>query len=531
MTARDPIAAPGGGREAIRLEHIWKSFRSVVAVRDVTIALDPGEIHAVLGENGAGKTTLMNVLYGTIRPDSGRILVRGHDATHGWSTRQAIHSGIGMIYQHFSLIPNHTVIENVVMPTLRWGTVSVNWKHCRERVEKLCAQYGFHLPLDSRIEELAVGQRQQTEILKQLYQGATLLILDEPTSLLTPQQTSVLLAVLQQLQASEHTIVFVTHKLGHALAISTRITVLRQGASVGTVNRGEATGPDLARMMVDREWSPGGGKRTVPPAGSDVALRVCDLVVRSAGDAVAVNGVSLEVRAGEILGVAGVAGNGQTELAEAIAGYRPAMHGATEIGGRNVTTKGLWDRRQMGLCFIPEDRYIHGAVLEMTVAENLVLDQVSKYPFSARGFLRTDVIRAWAVKLLADYDIRPRAPDAPAGALSGGNLQKIVLARALSANPRVLVASEPTRGLDIGATDYVRGKLLECARTGIAVLLVSSDLDELLELCHRMIVMSRGRIVGELTEEQFDLRHIGLLMAGHHDGDEPPVKTSSAAAT
>lgn len=531
MTTSGFVAAPGGGHAAVRLEHIWKSYGSVVAVRDVTIRLDAGEIHAVLGENGAGKTTLMNVLYGTIRPDSGQILLQGNDVTHGWSTRRAIDNGIGMIHQHFSLIANHTVIENVIMPTLRWDQVSLNWKTCREAVEHLCAQYGFHLPLDARVEELSVGQRQQTEILKLLYQGATLLVLDEPTSVLTPKQTSALLSVLQQLQARGYTIVFITHKLREALAISTKITVLRQGAHVATVKRAEATAPVLARMMVDREWSPSVGKRLAPLSTADVALKVRDLVVRGAGDKVAVDGVTLNVRAGEIVGVAGVAGNGQTELAEAIVGYRPAVHGSVEIGGVNVSTKDLGGRRQMGLCFIPEDRYIHGVIRDMTVAENLVLDQVSKPPFSARGFLRTDMIRAWALQQLADYDIRPRTPEAPALSLSGGNLQKVVLARALSASPRIIVAGEPTRGLDIGATDYVRGKLVDSARRGIAVLLFSSDLDELLELCHRMIIMFRGRIVGELTYEQFDLQHIGLLMAGHDGGEEESVRTSSTAPT
>lgn len=528
MTGQETVFAPGGGHATVRLEHVWKSFGSLVAVRDVTIALEPAEIHAVLGENGAGKTTLMNILYGTIRPDAGRILIRGNDTTREWSARKAIESGIGMIHQHFSLIPNHTVLENVVMPRLRWHQLSVNWKNCRESVENLSAQYGFHLPIDSRIEDLAVGQRQQVEILKLLYQDATVLILDEPTSVLTPQQASALLDVLQQLRAKGYTIVFITHKLGEVLAISTRITVLRQGTHVATVPRSEATGPDLARMMVDREWSPGERNRAVPPSRAEVALRVRDLVVEGAGGGVAVNGISLEVRAGEIVGVAGVAGNGQTELAEAIVGYRPTTHGSIHIGDVDVTTKTLSDRRRMGACFIPEDRYVHGAVREMTVAENLILDRVGDPPFSARGILRTDAIRTWALDLLAEYDIRARGPEVPSGALSGGNLQKVVLARALSANPRIIVASEPTRGLDISAAEYVRDKLLEAASKGIAVLVFSSDLDELLELCYRMMVMFRGRIIGELAYEQFDLQRIGLLMAGHADDGRQPVKAPSA---
>jgi simple sugar transport system ATP-binding protein len=434
-----------------------------------------------------------------------------------------------MIHQHFSLIPNHTVLENVVMPRLRWRQLSLNWRSCRESVENLSAQYGFHLPMDSRIEDLAVGQRQQVEILKLLYQDATVLILDEPTSVLTPQQASALLTVLEQLRAKGFTIVFITHKLGEALAISTRITVLRQGAHVATVTRAEATGPDLARMMVDREWSPGERKRTVPPLRAEVALRIRDLVVERAGGGVAVNGVSLEVRAGEIVGVAGVAGNGQTELAEAIVGYRSTTRGSIQIGDVDATIKTLPDRRRMGVCFIPEDRYIHGAVREMTVAENLILDRVGEPPFSERGVLRTDAIRTCALKLLAEYDIRARGPEAPSGSLSGGNLQKVVLARALSANPKVIVASEPTRGLDISAAEYVRDKLLEAASKGIAVLVFSSDLDELLGLCYRMMVMFRGRIFGELAYEQFDLQRIGLLMTGHADDGGQPAKASRAA--
>lgn len=484
-----------------------------MALRDVSLVLEPGEIRAVLGENGAGKTTLMNILYGTLHADAGRIVVRGTDVTTGWSPRRAIASGIGMIHQHFSLISAHTVLENVVMPTLRWRDVSPDWKTHREKVGHLCGQYGFNLPFDTAIENLSVGQRLQVEILKILYLGATVLILDEPTSVLTPQQTSALLGMLRRLQHQGHTVVFITHKLPEALAISTRITVLRQGVHVATVNRADTSPTELARMMVNREWTPA-LRQTRPSSGAATVLEVADLVVEGYAGRVAVNGVSLRVGAGEIMAVAGVAGNGQTEMAEGIAGYRRVLRGAVRINGVEVTTRTIRDRRRLGLGFIPEDRYTRGAIREMSVAENLILDRAVEPPFSVRGVLQVGEIRTWALRQMKEYDIRARSPGDPAGALSGGNLQRLVLARTLSADPKVIVASEPTRGLDFSATEYVRNALLECARRGVAVLLISSDLDELLDLSHEMIVMFGGRIVGALTREQFDLERIGLLMGG-----------------
>ncbi|MDR7520319.1 MAG: ABC transporter ATP-binding protein [Armatimonadota bacterium] len=476
------------------------------------LVLEAGEIRGLVGENGAGKTTLMNILYGMHRPDGGSIFVGGLDVTAHWSTRQAIVRGIAMIHQHFSLVPRHTVLENVLMPILSWREVVPDWARHRERVGALSEAYRFTLPLDAPVDDLSVGQRQQVEILKVLYQGARVLILDEPTSVLTPQQTTALLDLLVRLRAQGHTVVLITHKLEEALGVSDRITILRQGRHVATVDRHAATPAEVARLMVDREWK---ASRLLPATVQpDPVLEVDHLVVEGPSGR-AVDGVSLVVRAGEILGVAGVAGNGQTELAEAIVGYRSARSGRIRIAGVEAAHRNLRDRLRLGLGFIPEDRYLQGAVLDMTVAENLVLDRIGDAPFSSRGRVRTGALLAEARKRMDDFDIRGQGPEALVRTLSGGNLQKVVLARALARRPRALVASEPTRGLDVAATAYVRSRLVESCREGVGILLVSSDLEELMELTHRLIVMYRGQMAGELVREEFDLEKIGLLMVGH----------------
>ncbi len=497
--------------EAVRLEGIRKRFGDVTALADVTLALAAGEVRALLGENGAGKSTLMNVLYGIVRLDAGRIVVGGEDVTPHWSTRRAIARGVGMIHQHFALVGEHSVVENVVLPTLGWRDLVLDYAGHRGRVAQLAAEYGFDLPLDVPVETLAVGQRQQVEILKLLYQGARLLILDEPTSVLTPQQTDTLLAMLRRFGARGHAVVLITHKLPEAFAVADRITVLRQGMHVATIPRRDATPEEVARMMVGQGVAPARRPVAAPRAAAVLELR--ELAVRIDGHP-AVDGVSLTVHAGEVVGVAGVAGNGQSELADAILGSRRAAAGEVRVAGADVTTRSIGERRGLGLAQIPEDRHALGMVAAMSVADNLLLGRVREPAFARCGVLQRRAIDRHATEQLRAYDIRAGSVAAPIGTLSGGNQQKVVLSRELECHPQVIVACEPSRGLDLAATAYVRGRLVERAAAGSGVLLVSSDLDELMSLCHRIVVMFRGRIAGVLAATEYSTERLGLMMAG-----------------
>ncbi len=497
--------------EAVRLEGIGKRFGEVTALADVTLALAAGEVRALLGENGAGKSTLMNVLYGIVRPDAGRIVVGGEDVTPHWSTRRAIARGVGMIHQHFALVGEHSVVENVVLPTLGWRDLVLDYAGHRGRVGRLAAEYGFDLPLDVPVETLAVGQRQQVEILKLLYQGARVRILDEPTSVLTPQQTDTLLAMLRRFGERGHTVVLITHKLPEAFAVADRITVLRQGAHVATIPRGDATAEEVARMMVGQGVAP--ARRPVAAPRDDAVLELRALAVRVDGHR-AVDGVNLAVRAGEVVGVAGVAGNGQSELAEAILGTRHAAAGAVRVAGIDVTLRSIGERRSLGLALIPEDRQVLGMVSAMSVADNLVLGRIRERGFARAGVLQRGAIEHHAAAELRAYDIRAGSAAAPMATLSGGNQQKVVLSRELGRDPKVIVACEPSRGLDLAATGYVRERLVERAAAGSGVLLVSSDLEELMALCHRIVVMFRGRIVGALQAGNYSAEGLGLMMAG-----------------
>ena len=501
--------------EAVRLEGIRKSFGSVTALADVTLALAAGEVRALLGENGAGKSTLMSVLYGIVRPDAGRIVVGGEDVTAHWSTRRAIAHGVGMIHQHFSLVGEHSAVENVILPTLGWRDVILDRAGHHRRVAQLAAEYGFDLPLDAPVETLAVGQRQQVEILKLLYQGARVLILDEPTSVLTPQQTDTLLAMLRRFGSRGHSVVLITHKLPEALAVADRITVLRQGVHVATIERRDATLEEVARMMVAESVGP--ARRPGAAPRDETVLELRDLAVRLDGHR-AVDGVSLSVRAGEVVGVAGVAGNGQSELAEAILGTRRAAAGEVRLAGIDVTLRSIGERRGFGLALIPEDRQALGMVPAMSVADNLLLGRIGEPRFARSGVLQRGAIDRHATAQLRAYDIRAGSVAAPMGTLSGGNQQKVVLSRELGRDPRMIVACEPSRGLDLAATAYVRERLVESAAAGSGVLLVSSDLEELMALCHRIVVMFRGRIAGALAAADYSAERLGLMMAGAGGG-------------
>jgi simple sugar transport system ATP-binding protein len=499
--------------QVVVMSNICKTFGNVRALDDVSFILSSGEIRALVGENGAGKSTLMNILYGMYRPDKGHMRLWADEVTGDWSPRLAIQKGLGMIHQHFSLIPNHTVLENIVMPTLKWGDIAPQWREFEKRVEQLCGEYNFRVRLKERVEALSVGERQQVEILKALYQGAKILILDEPTGVLTPKQADALLEFLLQLKGRGHSVVMVTHKLTEAMAISDRITVLRGGKHVATVEKQDTTPQEIARMMVDRDWiSP--VNKSQAPAKPQRILEIVGLTVEDENRKAVVNNVSLAIGAGEILGIAGVAGNGQIELCEAVIGLHKPKNGKVIFDGTNINDWSICMRRRAGLGFIPEDRHAQGVVTEMSVAENLVLDALSLSPYSRWGIIQPRAIEQWATKAVQTFAIKTPGNNVPVANLSGGNQQKVILARTLSVKPKIIIACQPTRGLDFSATEYVRKKLVECAEAGVAVCLISSDLDELFELSHRILVMFEGQITGEFNPEALELDRLGLAMAG-----------------
>ena len=497
--------------ELVRLVNIRKAFGPVKALSDVSLSLRSGEIHALLGENGAGKSTLMNVLYGLLGIDQGEIVIGGTDVSSGWSTRRAIEASIGMVHQHFSLVDEYTALENVVMPTLRWREGRIDWRRHRERLDSLYESYGMKVPADALVQDLSVGEKQQVEILKMLFQGARILILDEPTSVLTPQQAERMLHTLTRFRDDGYCVVIITHKLSDAMQFADRITVLRHGCKMGEVLPAQTSVDEVARLMIDLDLGASRMQRGQPKP--DMILEARDLTVSGNGRA-AVDGVSLALRAGEILGIAGVAGNGQSELAEAIIGLRPLASGRITLEGEDVTSKPIATRRAGGMSFVPEDRHAMAMVDGMDVASNLVLERVGGSRFARLGIIDRTAIRENAVRHIREFDIRVHSPSALMGTLSGGNQQKVVMARELSSGPRAIVVCEPSRGLDFSASAYVRERIVESAGAGVGVLLVSSDLDELLQLSHRIAVMYRGQIIGIVEADDFDVETIGLMMAG-----------------
>ena len=470
-----------------------------------------GEVHALLGENGAGKTTLMNIVYGLYNADEGEILLNGERVKFA-SARDAIRSGIGMVHQHFMLVPVMTVTENIVLaaePTK--AGVLLDYDVAAKRVRELSDQFGLTVNPHARIEDITVGQQQRVEILKALYRGAEVLILDEPTSVLTPQEARELFEILESLKAQGKAIVFISHKLKEVLEIADRITVLRRGKKIETIPREGATEADLARMMVGREVLLRVEKDTSKPG--EPLLVVEDLHVVDDRGLEAVRGVSFEVRGGEIVGIAGVDGNGQTELIDAMTGLRRPASGRVLIGGRELTAASAHDHLQAGLGHIPEDRHRRGLVLEFSLAENLALHDFDEQPFSRFGWLWPRRIINWARRLLREFDVRGGGPETRASALSGGNQQKVVVAREVTRDPSVLIAAQPTRGLDVGAIEFVHRRLVEQRDNGKAVLLVSLELDEILSLSDRILVVYEGRIVGKFLPDIAE-EELGIAMTG-----------------
>jgi simple sugar transport system ATP-binding protein len=495
----------------LEMRGISKAFPGVLANDDVSLDVRRGEVHALLGENGAGKSTLMNILYGLYRPDAGEILLGGKPVTFS-SARDAIRAGIGMVHQHFMLIPVMTVAENVVLGSepVR-NRIFLDEATAARRVGEMARTFRFAVDPKARVDSISVGQQQRVEIMKALYRNVDVLILDEPTAVLTPQEASDLFEILGTLRREGISIIFISHKLKEVLEIADRITVLRRGKTIETVPREGATEASLARAMVGRDVLLRVQKPPAEPG--DVVLTVGDLQVRDDRGIEKVRGISLDVRAGEIVGIAGVDGNGQTELIEALTGLRRAESGRVEVGGRDVHHASVRDTLDAGVGHIPEDRQRRGLVLEFSLAENVALHDYAEPPDSKWGWLFPSRLIERARRLIKEFDVRGGGPLTPAGALSGGNQQKLVAAREISRDPKVLIAAQPTRGLDVGAIEYLHRRLVAERDEGRAILLVSLELDEILSLSDRILVIYEGRIVGEHTGEVSE-EAIGLEMLG-----------------
>jgi len=495
----------------LELRDVTKVFPGVVANDRVSFSLEKGEILALLGENGAGKSTIMNVVYGLLSSDGGEILIDG-EPVNMRSPRQAIDLGIGMVHQHFMLIEPLTVTENIVLGREPGRLGVIDFALARTRVVELSERYGLKVDPDAKIADLAVGMQQRVEILKALYQGARVLILDEPTAVLTPQEVRELFAVIRSLVDEGLSVVFITHKLEEVMAVSDRIIVMRAGRVVGETRPEETDDVGLARMMVGRDVVLRVEKP--PSTCGDTVLAVKDLHVMGDRGLEAVAGVSFTVCAGEVVAVAGVSGNGQTELIESIVGLRKPTSGTVHLKDIDITHAGPRKSIEAGVSHIPEDRHRRGLVLQFDIAENLVLGDHRLPPYAKNGIMKPKVIAEMAEKRIADYDVRTPSVSVLAGNLSGGNQQKLVVAREIGREPMLLIAAQPTRGLDVGAIEFVHREVLAERARGRAVLLVSLELEEILSLADRVLVMYEGRIVRELSAEEADAETLGYYMTG-----------------
>lgn len=501
--------------EPPRIDHmemidIVKQFPGVRANDGVSLDLRSGEVHAILGENGAGKSTLMRQLYGMYQPDEGEIRINGEPVLFR-SPADAIRAGIGMIHQHFMLVPTMTVAQNVALGRRSTRGLRLDLDRVSERIRRLSRDYGLQVDPDARVWQLSVGEQQRVEILKALDLGASLIILDEPTAVLTPQEVSDLFSTLKRMVAEGHSLLFISHKLHEVLEVSDRVTVLRDGVTVGTRQTADVTREELITLMVGRELKPQTHRDATP---GEAGLVVRDLHVQGDRGEEIVRGVNLKVDTGEILGLAGVSGNGQRELAEALAGVREVTSGSVEVLGADLTHAHLNDRVRAGLSFIPEERMRDGAIREFTVEENLFLRDHESEQFRRGLFLRFGEMERHATRLVEEYAVKTPSLDTPLRNLSGGNIQKLILARELSRKPTVLIASQPTRGVDIGASEYIHQRLLAQRDAGTAILLISEDLDEIRELSDRVAVIYAGRIVGVLDRADAEVERLGSLMAG-----------------
>jgi simple sugar transport system ATP-binding protein len=511
---------------ALEMRGITKRYPGVVANDGIDLDVRPGEIHALLGENGAGKTTLMNILYGLATPDSGDILLDGNVVTIGGPS-DAIARGISMVHQHFMLVPVMSVADNILLGAETMANaVFLDQGEADRRIIELGKRFGFEINPDVKVGTLSVGWQQRVEILKALYRSARILVLDEPTAVLTPQETTEIFAVLRRLAEEGHSIIFISHKLHEVLEIADRITVIRRGRVVGSRVPAETNEDDLAALMVGRNVQLVVDRGESHPAGP--SLVVTDLRVTDDRGSEVVKGVTFDVRAGEILGVAGVAGNGQEELVEALTGLRKPTSGTVALSDRDVTGSGPRELQKRGMSFVPGDRHRFGLVLSFPLSDNLVLTQYDEPPFARRGFRNDPAIDNWAKEAIAQYDIRTPSPDVTAATLSGGNQQKTVVAREFSRKLTALILDQPTRGLDVGSIEFIHRQVVTKRDEGAAILLVSAELDEVLELSDRIAVMYRGEIVALVDGPTAEREEIGLLMAAGRRSI-PPVESGPPA--
>ncbi len=498
---------------------ITKQFPGVLANDHVDFDLREGEVHALLGENGAGKSTLMNILYGLYRPDAGEVLVNGKPLSMS-STKDAIYSGVGMVHQHFMLVPVFTVTENIMLGAEtdhrarrdEMPLTTLDRREVAARVRELSRQYGLDVDPETIVGDLPVGLQQRVEIVKALYRNANILILDEPTAVLTPQEADDLFRIMRELTNRGVSIIFITHKLREVLAISDRITVMRAGKVAGTADPKQVNEQQLASLMVGRDVILTVAKAPAQP--KENVLVVQNLQVRDQRGLPAVRGISFEVKQGEVLGIAGVQGNGQTEMAEALTGLRLADAGKFSLAGKDLTNKSPRQITATGLAHIPEDRQRHGLVLGYTIADNMALCDYYRQPFSRQGVIQPQVLDENARRLIQSYDVRTPSPFVAAGKLSGGNQQKVIVARELSRDVKLVIANQPTRGLDVGSIEYIHKQIIAMRDQGVAVLLVSAELDEILSLSDRIAVMFHGQIVATVQAKEVTREQLGLWMAG-----------------
>ena len=499
----------------LELKNINKSFGHVQANKNINLIINQGTIHGIIGENGAGKSTLMSIVYGLYQADSGSISVSGKEIKLK-SPRDSIESGIGMVHQHFMLVENFTVLENIILGFEGELVFGHKLKKAKEDLKNLCDTYKLNIDLDSVISDLSVGFRQRVEILKSLYRGAEIFILDEPTGVLTPQEVDELFKILRSLKEEGKTIVLITHKLNEIMDLTSEVSVMRQGEVVGHTKTSDTNKEKLAEMMVGRSVLLRLNKAEAKLG--DVVFKVENLTVKDDLDVTRVKNVSFEIRSGEILGLAGVTGNGQTELLEALSGIRKVESGNIYLNDEKVSDKeNLLDPRKLkekGLAHVPEDRQRMGLVTDFKAYENLIFGYHDQEPYSKSSILRDSDIITYSKKVMEEYDVRPRSPQLITSNFSGGNQQKIILSRELNESPKILLVGQPTRGVDIGAIEFIHQRLIDMRDKGVAILLVSVELDEVLSLSDRILVMFDGNIVGERINKDVTDRELGLLMAG-----------------
>ncbi|KEQ23794.1 ABC transporter ATP-binding protein [Paenibacillus tyrfis] len=508
----------------VEMRGITKRFPGIVANDGISLTLRQGEILALLGENGAGKSTLMNILFGLYQPDEGEILINGEPVAIV-NPKTAIQLGLGMVHQHFKLVEPFTVTENIILGQETRRGLQVDYGKAARQVSELSARYGLRVDSRARVRDISVGMQQRVEILKTLYRGADILIFDEPTAVLTPQEIHELMDIMRKLVAEGKSIILITHKLKEIMAIADRVTVIRRGKVIDTLAVKDTNPDELAAKMVGREVSFRLDKK--PAAIGAPVLSVENVTARGPGGLSVLSGVTFEVRAGEILGIAGVDGNGQSELIEALAGLRGIDGGHIALGGRGIANRSPRDIAEAGLGHIPEDRHKRGLVLDFSMSENMVLKTYYTSAYNRGGFLDYAAIDRQAQRLISEFDVRTPSLRTPARALSGGNQQKAIIAREIDLNPDLLIAAQPTRGLDVGAIEFIHKRLLEQRDKGKAVLLLSLELDEILKLSDRIAVIYEGRIVGETDPAHTSDRELGLMMSGSGRAAETAAPSTS----